>query len=214
MYLNIDFYSKFEVSVDQNLDGSYCGQDEEFGSLLLFTTFLTRIYSNFGGQPVGKILSVILRRLTLEDFQNLIDRKYRFPDIEQLGNFLYDDSIDPGVDLGVFEKMIFQPMPEVVTPRKPSGKYGFHLSLSPCKLELKGFSMFSRDLNYYSFQSIFSVMSSYARYYQAIGWPINNIGFAAKFLSTYYQELGTTHFRNAEGFALNFIVSQIYNEGL
>ncbi len=74
--------------------------------------------------------------------------------------------------------------------------------------------MFSRDLNYYSFQSIFSVMSSYARYYQAIGWPINNIGFAAKFLSTYYQELGTTHFRNAEGFALNFIVSQIYNEGL
>lgn len=211
MYLNIDFYSKLEVSVDQNLDGSYYGQDEEFGSLLLFTTFLTRIYSNLGVQQVGKILSVILRRLTLEDFQNLIDRKYRFPDIEQLGNFLYEDSIDPGVDLGVFEKMIFQPMPELVQPRKPSGKCGFHLTLSPCKLDLKGFSMFSRDLNYYSFQSIFAVIPSFGRYYQSIGWPLNNIGFAAKFLSTYSQELGTTHFRNAEEFALNFIVSQIYN---
>lgn len=213
MYLNIDFYSKFEVSVDQNLDGSYYGQDEEFGSLLLFTTFLTRIYSNLGGQPVGKILSVILRRLTLDDFQKLIDRKYRFPDIEQLGNFLYEDSIDPGVDLGVFEKMILQPIPEVVLPRKTSGKNGFRLTLSPCKLDLKGFNIFSRDLNYYSFQSIFSVLSSFGRYYQSIGWPLNNIGFAAKFLSTYYHELGTAHFRNAEEFALNFIVSQIYNGG-
>lgn len=214
MYLNIDFYSKFEVSVDQNLEGSYGGQDEEFSSLLLFTTFVTRIYSNFGIQPVGKILSVILRRLELDDFQKLIDRKYRFPDTKQLSEFLYEDRLDPGVDLGVFEKMIFQPMPEVVTPRKPSGKCGFRLTLSPCKLELKGFSMFSRDLNYYSFQSIFSVLSSFGRYYQSIGWPLNNIGYTAKFLSTYFQELGTSHFRDAEGFALDFIVNQIYNEGL
>ncbi len=211
MYLNIDFYSKFEVSVDQNLEGSYGGQDEEFSSLLLFTTFVTRTYSNFGIQPVGKILSVILRRLELDDFQKLIDRKYRFPDTKQLREFLYEDRLDPGVDLGVFEKMIFQPTPDVVPPRKPSGKYGFHLTLSPCKLDLKGFNVFSRDLNYYSFQSIFAVINSFGRHYQYIGWPVNNIGYTAKFLSTYYQQVGPADFRNAEGFAFNLIVSQIYN---
>lgn len=214
MYLNIDFYSKLEVSVDQNLNGSYAGQGEEFSSLMLFTTFLTRIYSNFGAQPVGKILSVILRHLTLDDYVKLIDRKYSFPDIKQLGGFLQEDHIDPGVDLNVFEKMIFQPMPNAVPPRKPLGKYGFHLTLSPCKLDLEGFSMFSRDLNYYSFQSIFALIPSFGRYYQSVGWPINSIGHVAKILSTYYQQQGTAHFRKAEEFAFIFIVTQIYNVSL
>lgn len=213
MYLKIDFYSKFEVSVDQNLNGSYRGQDKEFISLLLFATYLTRMYSNFDAQPVGRILSVILRRLEYDDFQKLIDGRFGFPDVEQLGDFLLEDGIDPSVDLNVFEKMMLQTLPDLIPPRISSGKYGFHLTLSPCILNLKGFNVFNPDLNYFAFQSIFAVLHNYSQYYQKIGWPINNIGYTAKFLSSYYQQYGTANFRDAEGFALTFILGQIYNEG-
>lgn len=209
MYLNIDFYSKYEVSVDQNLDGLYEVKDKEFRSLMLYSTFLTRIYNDFGQQPVGKVLSSILRRFDQTDYQLIIDRKYLFPSTESLSEYLNEDSIDIGVDLDDFERLILQPMPEVVSPRLPKGKYGLQLTLSPCYLKLKGFNLFSRELNYYCFQAVFATIRNYAYYYHSIGCAFNDIGFASNFISFYYQKYGTEYFFNAEGFALEFIKRQI-----
>ena len=213
MNLNIDFYSKDEVSVYQDLDGSYQNNSEQLRNLLLFSTFLARVYHNFGHQPVGKVLSCILRHFDQDDYQKLIDGKFKFLNPAQLRELLIKDQVDPGVDLDVFEKMIFQPMPKLVSPRLPKGKYSFHLSLSPCILDLRGFNMVSIDLNYYLFQAIFPAIYNAGTFCQSMGYPPDLIVFAVNFISAFYQRLGPEHMFNAEGFALDFIKSQILKQG-
>lgn len=206
MKLNMDFYSNYEVSITQTLDGPYQQLDEEFRSLLLFSTFLTRVYSNFGSHPIAKVLSCILRRFDQNDYQLLLNGRYVLPKPDRLTQWADQDNMDPGVDLDVLVRMIFQPMLKMVASHSSKGKHSFNLSLSPCKLDLKGFNMFSRDLNYYLFQSVFPAIFNVGKFYQYLGCPSDNIGFATNYISLYYQKAGSQDFFNSEGFAQAIIM--------
>lgn len=208
MHLRIDFYSKYEVSTEYFLDDLYLNNDKKFRSILLFSTYLIKTYINYGTHPVGKLLSVILKRLTTEELLELINGSYSFPNEEKMLAALFSDQISLSVDYHQLKSQILFPKPTFV-PYRGSGAQSFLLKLSPCNLKIRGFGMFGLNTPFYAFHSIFAsfqclnLISQLDKDYLRIVCELNEI------FSTIHQDGNFSVAIEPESLAYRFLQSRI-----
>jgi|LSQX01.2.fsa_nt_gb hypothetical protein len=211
MRLKVDFYSKQEVSVDIEVTGLYNEYSLQHRNILLLSTFLVQTYRNFGVHPVGKLLSYFLRQFSVMDINNLINNKFSFPNAVALSSLLNRDNIYLGVDLDMLESMILNPMPKLVPSRWPRGKHRFTMNLSPCRMDIHGFTAIGIDLNYYAFQMIFAAIHAFGKSFQNDQDYLSDIYRSLVYVSNYYHVRGPAAFVQAEQFSVYFI-NRLINE--
>lgn len=79
MKMNIDFYSKEEVSIRLDFSGRYPFPANETSELFLFTCFALRQLSNLGNHPAAKGLAMVLATFSKEHLLELVEGDYSFP---------------------------------------------------------------------------------------------------------------------------------------
>lgn len=211
MRLKVDFYSKQEVSVDIDVTGLYNEYSRQYRNMLLLSTFLVQTYRNFGVHPVGKLLSYFLSQFSVVDINNLINNKFAFPNAVTLESMLYRDNIYLEVDLGMLESMILKPIPTLVPSRWPRGKHRFTLNLSPCRMNIEGFTALGIDLNYYAFQMIFAAIHAFGMSFQSDQDYLSDMYRSLVYISNFYSARGPAAFVQAEQFSV-YLINRLINE--
>ncbi len=204
MYLEVNYYSKNEYSVDYYVNDLYNQYSNEQRELLLLTIYLIRIYINLGLNPVGKLLSLFLLIYKPEELIALSKDKISFPSAVNLTRFTMMAGMDKTVDAELLYKLILSERPTLVKNRG-NGKMRFYLTLSPCKMKQEGFGLLGKNFNYCAFHSIFGVISKMADNNRLNPDFGNNVKEVVSSVSRIYLENSLTPFMNVEDFSLSLL---------
>ena len=176
MKMQIDFYSKEELSIQIDTTGKGSFQEVQTSQLFLFAGYTLRQLRNLGQHLVAKCLTGVLvsqsdyRGLLSRDSETLkADRLLQARDLQimmslppgelsaeqiVLSKRLTEErlSINPAF-IEIFDKDYASKIPRIVRSRG-NGKKSFLLTFPPFKLDLHGFGIFGGDANYYVFHSV------------------------------------------------------------
>ena len=206
MHLSVDFYSKNEISVDHNFTDFYGGYSEQFRNLLLLSTYLTRQYQNIGTHPIGIILSDLLKDFTNDAFSFLLDTEdYKYSVFTGKQEFLLKDNLYSVFEADSIISEAFTPVPSLVESRRSKAKKYFHLSLSPCILKIKGFTVFTLDFSFYVYHSVFAAINSLGRVFHSDQKYIYHLLGVIDSISRSYRTGEVYTPQNAELFSLSVL---------
>jgi hypothetical protein len=158
MELKVDFYSKEEVSVRMDISQNNPFDIKEASELFLFTCFTLKQQFNLGDNFGGKMLALLLSDMLIEKAINSMAMdKYTFPSTDELDKLLLYCGIIIYKRTGSVRNDLMPLLPELVNFHG-DGKKIFSAVIPPIILDTKGFNIFSTDINYFTFQSVFAVL--------------------------------------------------------
>lgn len=175
MKMQVNFYSKEEVSIQMDFSGRYPFPENEASELFLFICFTLRQLNNLGQHPATQALAGLLvhenslRKL----FQNIpelpegkdllsylkqhaisaVSQKYGVEETYKVGLALYDELNHKKAILQALDAQIITKMPALVK-YKGNGKKSFEVTLPPFLLHTKGFGILGTDIPHHAFHSV------------------------------------------------------------
>jgi hypothetical protein len=179
MKMQIDFYSKDEMTIQIDFSGRYPFPETETSELFLFACYALRQLSNLGQHLVAKALAGLL--VSKSSISSLLQDKVELPSGKDLLFYLkfhatsvvsqtrgIEESVK--VSLALDNELNFNnAMMQILdteflagTPRlvryNGKGKNTFEVTLPPFQLDMKGFGLLGRDVNYYAFHSVIGLI--------------------------------------------------------
>jgi hypothetical protein len=180
MKMQIDFYSKEELSIQIDTSGNMSFPEVQTSELFLFASYTLRQLRNLGQHLVAKCLTGFL--VSDANYHNLMSKDYEIgtadsllqtrdwhilmsqpkgeisPQQIVLSRRLTEErlSINPTF-IEIFDRDYASKVPRI-TGFRGKGKKSFILTLLPFRLDLSGFGIFSTDANFYVFHSVISLI--------------------------------------------------------
>lgn len=175
MKMQIDFYSKSELSIQMDFSGRYPFPENETSELFLFICYTLRQLSNLGQHLVAKALAGLL--VSNSSITSLLQNTIEIPSGEQLLFYLKShatsivsqmqgDEESIKVLLALQEQLryndtfmqilnneILARLPELVKYRG-KGRKSFEVTLPPFLMHMKGFGILGLEVNYHAFHSV------------------------------------------------------------
>lgn len=205
MKLQIDFYSKDEMSVQANVSDKYIFVDDEDSELLLFACYTLRQFWNYGRGIVSNTLAGLL--VSREDVDELFSKKPTLQNSDHLLNNFANRAIELKLQTTEtdntqeriqyytklrkeldYDKFIVQALDAEILSTLPNlveyrgqGKKSFNYTLPPSSLIQKGFGILGFQVNYFGFHSIIGVLRFLSRKRNYNQEYINRLATTASF---------------------------------
>ena len=181
MDLEINFYEKTQVSVLVQTDAPTLNPEHE---LVLFGWYALRQFSNLKHNPASDVFAGIL--LWDDAVTELLKQNPQLPEIfdfvqhahyakfkngegmfspesaRELANIQMKIQLGADPVYSLIERDFLSALPQIVKPSQRPGDKRFIASFPPGNLDMKGFGILGRDVNYYACHSIVALLRSLA----------------------------------------------------